>query len=240
MVFLLPVVAAVIAIAVFVLWRGRRRDKAAQPEETVLPDELTALAPEEPEAPPVEGPGQLLIRYYSLVKELEETTKELQKFSGTREVQLQGWQQLSSDIIRRILPVLDNLEPYLDEPDSEATMVAQLAYGRLMTELVTVGVSQIIPAPGEPFNGKYHALSPESTGYPPFRIKSVVSPGFRFQPRITGATEIVLKPAEVIVESAVTAIPEDGDAVEVNPLPAPELDEVVEVERAPAPVLEEV
>lgn len=210
------VVIAVAALGLFLWWQLRRLETRLAPAKDDLPP-----AAEEPEDAVVEadeGPGALLMRFQSLHQEFDQATKELQRFNGSREVQLQGWQQLSSDIIRRILPVLDILEPYLDDTDSTAADVAQIAHGRLLTELVTIGVTQIIPSPGEPFDGSYHVMGPDSEGYPPYRIKSVVQPGYCFQPRIPGAPEIVLKPAKVTVESDIEhpdAEPEDIEHPEV-------------------------
>lgn len=178
------------AIALFVWWVRLRQPAPAAAE----PGEKAPAAPE--------GPGQVLVRFQALARELEAATKDLQRYNGTREVQLQGWQQMSADIIRRIMPVLENLEPFLNDENDAVAEVAQLAHGRLLTELVTLGVTQIIPTPGDDFDGRCHQLNAHSTGYPPYRVKRVVAPGYRFQPRITGAAEIVVKPAEVIVESA--------------------------------------
>lgn len=224
------VVIAVAALGLFVWWQLRQMEirMTPPPREEALPPVVEEEEPEEPASEMHEGPGQLLVRFQSLDKELEQATKELQRYTGSREVQLQGWQQLSSDIIRRILPVLDNLEPYLDDSDSTASDVAQLAYGRLLTELVTIGVTQIIPSPGEPFDGRYHMLGPDSMGYPPYRIKTVMLPGYRFSPRIPGASEIVLKPAEVIVES-------DIDHPDAEPVDdEPQQPEITELERVAA------
>ena len=224
----IPITLASVAIAVVIFWWWRRRQPVALPQavpEEPAPVEAPGGKVEEADTPPNEGPGQLLVRLQTLNKDFEQATRDLQRYNGSREVQLQGWQQLSSDIIRRILPVLDNLEPYLNDSDSAAADVARLAYGRLLTELVTIGVTQIIPTLGQPFNGKYHLLGPDSTGYPPYRIKTVVSPGYRFQPRVSGATEIVLKPAEVIVESDIVV---EGD------------DDVTELERMPPSLTEKV
>ena len=222
------VLIAVAVLGLFLWWQLRRMETRLAPRED---DQLPVVeeVPEEPAIEANEGPGQLLVRFQTLHQEFDQATKELQRYNGSREVQLQGWQQLSSDVIRRILPVLDNLEPYLDDTDSTASDVAQLAYGRLLTELVTIGVTQIIPSPGESFDGKYHVLGPDSEGYPPYRIKSVVLPGYRFQPRIPGASEIVLKPAEVIVESDIEH--PDTDPFEEEP-PQPELAELERVAAA--------
>jgi|GEM_PF-2206721 len=199
---------AAMALGLFLWWRFFR-PTAMPPKEVIEASEENDVA---------EGPGQLLVRFQTLQQDFELATRELQRFNGSREVQLQGWQQLSADVIRRILPVLANLEPYLEDTDSQAADVAQLAYGRLLTELVTIGVTQIIPSPGEAFNGKYHVLGPDSEGYPPYRVKSVVQPGYLFQPRILGASEIVLKPAEIIVESETEYVEietaEGGDIIE--------------------------
>ena len=97
---------------------------------------------------PREGPGALIVRLQELCTEFELATQEVQRYSGTSESLIQGWQQLCSDIIRRVLPVLENLEPYLEE-DSPGADIAQMAYGRLITELVTVGVTQIMPSRGD-------------------------------------------------------------------------------------------
>jgi len=212
-----PVIWILVAMALgLFLWWRFFRSAGLPPKEMIIPaaeDDVSA----EPEIT-YEGPGQLLVRFQTLQQDFEQATKELQRFNGFREIQLQGWQQLSADVIRRILPVLANLEPYLEDTDSQAAAVAQLAYGRLLTELVTIGVTQIVPSPGETFDGKYHLLGPDSEGYPPYRIKSVVQPGYRFEPRIPGASEIVLKPAEVIVETDVERADiepeEDGGMVE--------------------------
>ncbi|MHB0936213.1 MAG: nucleotide exchange factor GrpE [Armatimonadota bacterium] len=223
------VVIVVAALGLFLWWQLRLLEmRLAAPPQAEEPLPAVEDEPEEPAVETNEGPGQLLVRFQSLHKEFDQATKELQRYNGSREVQLQGWQQLSSDIIRRILPVLDNLEPYLDDTDSTASDVAQLAYGRLLTELVTIGVTQIIPSPGEPFDGKYHLLGPDSVGYPPYRIKTVMLPGYRFQPRIPGASEIVLKPAEVIVETDI----EHPDAEPVKDEPQSEMTELERVAAA--------
>jgi len=236
------VVSVAVALGLFLWWHIRRsaRVPLPPPAEEAAPLAVEESEPEAPDSPPAEGPGQLLVRFQSLNNDFEQATKELQRYNGSREVQLQGWQQLSSDIIRRILPVLDNLEPYLDDSDSSVSDVAQLAYGRLLTELVTIGVTQIIPSPGEPFNGKYHVLGPDSMGYPPYQIKSVVQPGYRFQPRIPGASEIVLKPAEVIVESIVVEQPEEESVEEIEIVRAPvpvddDEEDTTETRRMPPP-----
>lgn len=222
-------VVVAVALGVFLWWQLRRMETRLTPPPPAIepPSVVDEEEPEEPVVEMNEGPGQLLVRFQSLHNEFDQATKELQRYNGSREVQLQGWQQLSSDIIRRILPVLDNLEPYLDDTDSTASDVAQLAYGRLLTELVTIGVTQIIPTPGEPFDGKYHVLGPDSVGYPPYRVKSVMLPGYRFSPRIPGASEIVLKPAEVIVETDIDH--PDAEPIEEEPLP-----ELTELERVAA------
>jgi len=248
-----PVAVVCAAMALFFWWRVHRGAQAPQAtaEEASTLGEIAEDTPdeepdEEPDATATEGPGQLLVRFQTLSKDFEQATKELHRYNGSREIQLQGWQQLSADVIRRILPVLDNLEPYLDDTDSSAAVVAQLAYGRLLTELVTIGVTQIIPVSGEPFDGNYHLLGVESKGYPPYRIKSVVQPGYRFQPRIPGASEIVLKPAEVVVESeiepAAEELPEEEsmEATVLERVPAvTELDDddedIIEIHRMPLP-----
>ena len=199
---IVTVISVIVAVVVMILWRRYRLmnlPMAADEEEAppAIPDET----PVEEAAPVAEGPGHLLVRFQALGKDFEQATKDLQRYNGSREVQLQGWQQLSADIIRRILPVLDNLEPYLQDTDGVASEVAQVAHGRLMTELATLGVTRIVPSPGEPFNGKYHQSRSTSSGYPPYRIKAVASPGYLFTPRVAGAVEVVVKPAEVIVES---------------------------------------
>jgi len=188
------------AIALFVWWVRLRQPASAAAEPAPAPSSEPEPGEKAPAAP--EGPGQVMIRFQALARELEAATKDLQRYNGTREVQLQGWQQMSADIIRRIMPVLENLEPFLNDENDAVADVAQLAHGRLLTELVTLGVTQIIPTPGDEFDGRCHQLNAHSTGYPPYRVKRVVAPGYRFQPRITGAAEIVVKPAEVIVESA--------------------------------------
>lgn len=226
------IISIIIAALLFLVFNRRQKSITEPPapvEEVaqLVENEAVTVATDEQLA---EGPGQLFVRFQQVNKDLDLVTRDLQRFNGSREVQLQGWQQLTSDIIRRILPVLDNLEPYLDDADSAASDVAQLAYGRLLTELVTVGVTQIIPTPGEHFDAKYHLLSPDSTGYPPYQVRLVVSPGYRFQPRVSGAMEIVLKPAEVIVET-VTAPP---------PAPVEETDDAIVLERYTEEMTEEV
>jgi molecular chaperone GrpE (heat shock protein) len=202
------------ALGFFLWWRFRRY--AGMPPAPPAEVNEPTMEDDMPETPLNEGPGQLLVRFQTLHQDLEHATQDLQRFNGSREIQLQGWQQLSADVIRRILPVLENLEPYLEDTDSTAADVAQLAYGRLLTELVTIGVTQIIPLPGESFDGRYHVLGTDSVGYPPYRITSVAQPGYRFQPRIPGASEIVLKPAEVIVESETELV--DIELVKVDGL----------------------
>ncbi len=208
---LVVLAALVIATGIFWWWLVQRLAAMTPPpaDPPAPPD-----APAE-EAPLPEGPGPLLVRFQELSRALEQTTKDLQRFNGAREVQLQGWQQICHDVIRRILPVLDNLQPYLDDENETVAAVAQLAHGRLLTELATVGVTRILPAPGEPFDGRYHQLGPETTGYPPYRITAVVSPGYLFTPRVPGAAEMVLKPAEVVAAScpveAEAAVPAPGD-----------------------------
>lgn len=149
-----------------------------------------------------ERPGALIVRLQELCTEFELATQDVQRYSGTSEALIQGWQQLCSDIIRRVLPVLENLEPYLEEADAPGADIAQMAYGRLITELVTIGVTQIMPARGDAFNVKLHLAAGGSHGLPPYRISQVITPGYLFRPRVQGAGEIVLKPAEVVLESA--------------------------------------
>jgi molecular chaperone GrpE (heat shock protein) len=162
-----------------------------------------------------DGPGPMLVRLQECWQELQQTTQELQRFSGQREVQLQAWQRMASDILRRTIPVLENLEPYLEDDDVRVAEVAQVAYGRLVTELATVGVSQIIPHAGDAFDWRYHQLAPESTGLPPYEITRVLSTGYRFMPRIPAETEQVLKPAEVIAVGLGEELPEPTEEPEV-------------------------
>jgi len=184
-------------------------------EEAPVTDEPVDALPE-PEAPSVEGPGPLFQRFKALQAEFELAVKEMQRLNGTREAQLQGYQILSTDIVRRVLPVLENLQPYLDDEDSALADVAQMASGRLMTELVTVGVTRFVPEIGEPFDARSHLLLARDDGAPPYRVRTVVAPGYRFRPRVPGANEVMLKPAEVTVEGTVEEITAPAEAIETE------------------------
>lgn len=160
-------------------------------------DEVPAMTAE-PVADDPQSSGALLARLQALHNDLDAMTQGVQRYSSQREVQLQQWQLLCQEIVRRLLPVLDNLSPYLADEDERVAEVAQLAYTRMVTELSTIGVTQIVPQVGEPFDGRYHQLSPESTGVPPYQVAQVCAVGFRLLPRVNGASETVLRPAEVI------------------------------------------
>ncbi|MHB9026513.1 MAG: nucleotide exchange factor GrpE [Armatimonadota bacterium] len=177
--------------------RAAGTEAVQAPEQAPVVD--VELALERDEAT-VDGPGPMLAKLQECWQELRETTQHLQKFTGRREVQLQAWQRIAPDILRRIVPVLENLEPFLEDDDARVAEVAQVAYGRLITELATMGVTQIIPHAGEAFDWHIHQLAPESTGLPPYQISRVVSYGYRFAPCIPGETDVVLKPADVVAE----------------------------------------
>ena len=176
-------------------------EEAETPAEDTAEMDMPMVEAELPESePPREGPGPLFIRFKALQTEFDQAVKEMQRFNGAREVQLQGWQTLCTDVIRRVLPVLENLQPYLEDEDGTLADVAQMASGRLLTELITVGVTRFTPLPGDPFDARYHQLLANSGGTPPYRVRTVVAPGYLFRPRVPGAGEVVLKVAEVMVE----------------------------------------
>ncbi len=189
-------------VTLLLIWRWYRQyiRMHTLPVSGGTPDAPDTEAPPELVVP--DGPGTLLVRFQELDRQLGQAVQDLQHFNGNREAQLQGWQQLSAEIMRRIVPVLDNLEPYLRDDESPGADVARMAHGRLLTELATLGVSRIIPQPGDDFDGKYHQVDAASSGLPPYRITAVVAPGYLFRPRVAGANELVVKPAEVVVESA--------------------------------------
>lgn len=183
-----------------------RRPPSAQPDTPATPEvpaDDAAPSPPPIEAPPVmDVPGPIIVQLQELNDELAQATQRVQRYSSQREVQLQHWQRTTTEVLRRILPVLDNLDPYLADEKPEVAEVAQLAHGRLMTELSTVGVKKIEPEIGEIVDFRYHQLDPSSDGLPPYRITSVVAPGYLLLPRVPGAMDIVLKPAEVVAEGA--------------------------------------
>lgn len=217
---LLLLLIVVLGIAVIVLWHRLRMlpvvtetlpvptaveeapVEEPTPEEISEPDALPAA-----DEPALEGAGHILVRLTELCQEFTLASQDVRQYSGTREMQIQGWQRLCADILRRTLPVLENIEPYLADENPEVSELAHLVHGRLMTELMTVGVRLITPEPGEPFNAVYHQLHPDTSGLPPYQVQAVVSPGFMFRSRVSGASEVVLKPADVIAETIIIAEP---------------------------------
>ena len=196
-------------------------EKPAEP----LPAEDEAQQRESEEMPPntATGPGAILLHLSELCQEFDTAAQDVRQYTGLREVQIQSWQRLCADILRRMLPVLENIEPYLLDEDERVSGLAQVIKGRLMTELLTVGVRELKPEPGEPFNASYHQLHPETTGLPPYQVQTVVAPGFLFRPRVSGANEVVLKPAEVIAESISVAEPSIvEEPIEITPADADE------------------
>jgi len=195
-------------------------------DEQTMPacDEL----PSEEDAQQVTGAGPILARLSELCQDFTLATQEVRYYSGTREVQLQNWQRLCTDILRRVLPVLENIEPFLRDEHEGVAELAQLMHGRLLTELMSIGVRLITPEPGEPFDAMYHQLHPDTTGLPPYQVKRTASPGFIFRPRVTGAGDVVLKPAEVVAETVVVDIPisdiDDRPTI-ILPLPGEAADE---------------
>ncbi len=201
--------AIALAGVVIGLLAARRRPAAPEPASApAATPEAAAIADDTPEPPLVlDVPGPILISLQALNDDLALTTQRIQRYSSQREVQLQSWQRITAEVLRRIIPVLENLEPYLEDTNPEIAELAQLTYGRLQTELSTVGVTRIAPAPGVGVEWRYHQLDPASDGTPPYTVTSLVSAGYLFQPRIPGAPEIVLKPAEVVAASSEEEIP---------------------------------
>ena len=196
----------------------RRRPPASALAPPMPDDRPEAVVVDGAEIPPeadAGGPGSLYMRMKALQDELDATIKEMQRYNGMREAQMQGWQQLNSDIVRRVLPTLENLRPFLDDEDARVADVASMAYGRLSTELVTVGVTPITPRPGEAFDAKYHTVLERALGTPPYRITAVVAPGYLFRPRVPGAGDVVILPAEVKVVGQSAPAPAT-DAEEVS------------------------
>ena len=157
--------------------------------------------------PPVQG--QYSRHLTELCQEFDDAAQDVRQYTGMREAQIQSWQRLCSDILRRMLPVLENIEPFLADEDERVSGLAQVIRGRFLTELTTIGVRLITPEPGEPFNASYHQLHPDTDGLPPYQVKAVAAPGFLFHPRVAGANDVVLKPAEVIAETIVVEEPLD-------------------------------
>jgi molecular chaperone GrpE (heat shock protein) len=225
---------ALAGVVVGLLARHRRPDApvAPVPEPEPVPEPIVdEVVPDEP-TPDV--PGPILASLQTLNDDLALTTQRVQRYSSQREVQLQQWQRITAEVLRRVIPVLENLEPYLDDANPEVAELAQLTYGRLQTELATVGVTRIAPEPGDTVEWRLHQLDPASDGTPPYAITRLVSAGYLFQPRVSGAQEIVLKPAEVVATSA----DEDASDMEITvvtddmepPLPVLERDPVAEGE----------
>jgi molecular chaperone GrpE (heat shock protein) len=205
-----PVLGSLLALGVGAVvgwWGGRSRYglpavalPAAPPAESGVPEDAEdGEAADAPALPDVgEGPGPLLTRLQALTGEAQSLTEAVGRYSGTREVQVQQWQRTCADVLRRLVPVLDNLEPYLSDDTPGTAEVAQVTYHRLQTELATVGVVQIQPQAGEPVIWQHHQLAGESVGAPPFVVTAVVEVGYLFTPRIAGAAPVVLRPATVI------------------------------------------
>jgi molecular chaperone GrpE (heat shock protein) len=197
---------ALITVITVVLFRLNRRPQhpqhaAGSPAEVEAHtgEELFALdAPLWEIGDGQEAPGPVLARLAELGVGYRQATEDIRRYSNQREVQIQHWQRLCLDVVRRVLPVLENLKPYLADEDERVAEVAAIAYNRLMTELATVGVRPVAPQPGEVFDWKYHQLDEKSSGSPPYTIVEVVTPGYIFAPPISGAAEMVLSPAEVI------------------------------------------
>ncbi len=193
------VIGALAVLLVIGVVVTRRRVPPVVPAPPAAPPVADdAPAPADDVAPAIPGgPGPLVVRLQDLCAEFTLTTQDVAHYGHQREVQLQQWQRTCVETLRRMLPVLDNLEPYLDDAEPQVAEVAQLAHGRLRTELASLGVKPIHPQPGEPFDGTYHQLDPDVTGLPPYTIVETVVEGYLFTPRAGGIGEIVLRPAEV-------------------------------------------
>ncbi|MHB9133998.1 MAG: nucleotide exchange factor GrpE [Armatimonadota bacterium] len=202
-------------------WQCRPVNESPSTEQVTADEQSTAETVETPslpeEAPVPNSPGTLLARLIELSQEFDGTTYELQRLNANREVQLQNWQRTCTDILRRMLPVLENLEPFLHDEEGRVVELATLIHGRLLTELATVGVTQINPTPGDAYDAAYQQIDAASTGYPPYTITEVIAAGYLFAPRAAEQHGIVLKPATVVVTGApdeVTALPLEAETAE--------------------------
>ncbi len=238
------IVVVIILVMALVILRRQFDDSLSTIESSPAPhshDDDVAAPPtddredDSADAPPAadgvtafEGPGAILAHLNELYQEFSLTAQDVRDYTGLREAQIQDWQRLCTEILRRMLPVLENLEPYLADADEQVAGLAQVVHGRLLTELMTVGVRVIAPVPGEPFNPGCHQLHPETTEMPPYQVKTLVAPGYLFRARVSGSNEVVLKPAEVIAETLLIEEPvvsteleagEELRSVDESPLP---------------------
>jgi len=154
------------------------------------------------------GPGAILSHLTELCQEFNQTTQEVQNYTGKREAQIQEWQRLCTDILRRILPILDNITPYLADEHEQMADFAKVVHGRFLTELTTIGVRVIDPKPGDPFDARIHLLHSETSGLPPYQVKTPIAAGYLFRSRVSGANEVILRPAEVIAKTVPLPEPE--------------------------------
>ncbi len=128
-----------------------------------------------------------------MCQEFTVAAHDVRSYTGMRESQIQDWQRLCADILRRMLPILDNVTPFLTDEQEQMADFAKVVHGRFMTELSTIGVRVIAPNPGDPFDARLHLLHPETSGLPPYQVKVLVAPGFLFRARVSGANEVILR-----------------------------------------------
>ncbi|GIX47964.1 MAG: hypothetical protein KatS3mg131_2175 [Candidatus Tectimicrobiota bacterium] len=138
------------------------------------------------------------------------------EFSNYRRRVMQEQQQAASrgkeELLRALLPILDNLRLALQHADQDANAVrqgVQLIWQQFEDFLRAQGVERIA-AVGEPFDPTRHeALStaPASEAHPPNTVVAEASAGYLFQGRLLRPARVVVARAEEAPEAEAPAAP---------------------------------
>jgi molecular chaperone GrpE len=155
---------------------SEKKHKEKQPEEmTEIPVETAELSPEE-ETP--ENGGQLQAEIEALQKQLEEAqTKAAENLDGWQRAQAEfinyknrvqrdrelDYASMKGDIIKKVLPVLDDLERSLaHRPDDSAWANGMELIARKFQNILEAEGVKRIEAKGKPFDPNFHeAISSE-------------------------------------------------------------------------------
>lgn len=91
-----------------------------------------------------------------------------------------------SEILRQLLPSLDNLERAVDAPDGpDYRKGVDMIVDKLMEELGKLGLSEI-PAVGEPFDPEIHhaVMREDADGVEPDTVTEVFQKGYKYGERV--------------------------------------------------------
>ncbi|MDR1487103.1 MAG: nucleotide exchange factor GrpE [Deltaproteobacteria bacterium] len=178
------------------LLHSRMFEDACAEADSGSPDESEAS--EGPKAPATIEDWQAEARRFQdlYLRTLADTENARRRFQKDREDTLR---YSTENVLRGIIPFLDNLNLALSYADLDIPAVKNLAEGVRMTlkgcldSLSEYGLKEIAPQPGQTFDPNFHeAIGQEPSELPDKSISRLVSKGYALHQRL-------LKPAKVMV-----------------------------------------